>query len=115
MARQPETSRVQPFPHELVEEYFLAYVLKRTGFSPHIELQQNQVLKGTGFSPYIEVQQNQRALQAAEKLLIFSRRFSSSVFFVDLGLFSRGFLVSSCVWRPFYRPPDTLRPYWARA
>jgi hypothetical protein len=62
MARQPETSRVQPFPHELVEEYFLAYVLKRTGFSPYIEVQQNQVLKGTGFSPYIEVQQNQRAL-----------------------------------------------------
>jgi hypothetical protein len=29
------------------------------------------------------------------------------------GPFRCGFLVSFCTWRPFFRPPGRLRPYWA--
>jgi hypothetical protein len=48
--------------------------------------------------------------QAAEKRLIPARFHLGAVFFAVCGPFCRRLLVSFCPWKPFYRPPGTLRP-----
>jgi hypothetical protein len=55
-----------------------------------------------------------QGLNRLRKKARFSLRFfRRSGFFAVLSSFCRGFFSSFCVWKPFFRPPGTVRPYWA--